>query len=160
MKKIAIAVLALMAIGAQAAEDGVYVGVTHNHFALSGDDSSGSDNAFGVYAGYRMGFIAGEVSRFQKNVDGGKFVYTDIAAIPHLNLAKDVDLIGKVGIRSSEVSGVDINEKGTSLVVGAGIEYSVMPQLTARALVDYSNKSFGLSGVRTTTTTIGVAYKF
>jgi len=159
MKKIASAVLALMAIGAQAADDGVYVGVTHNHFALSGD-GSGSDNAFGLYAGYRMGFIAGEVSRFQKTVDGDKFVYTDIAAIPHLNLAKDVDLIGKVGIRSSEVSGGGFKDSGTSIVVGAGIEYSFMPQLTARALVDYSNKSYGLSGVRTTTTTIGVAYKF
>ena len=163
MKKIILAALAVAAFGAQAADEGAYAGLNYNHIKLSGD-GSGSENAVGFYAGYRMGNIAGEVARFQKTVDGDKLIVTDIAAIPRLNVAKDVDVLGKVGIRYSEASGVDedgsFKEKGTSLVVGAGVEYTVMPQLSVRAMVDYSNKTFGVSGVHATTTTLGVAYKF
>ena len=163
MKKIILAAVAVAAFGAQAADEGAYAGLNYNHIKFSGD-ASGSENAVGFYAGYRMGNIAGEVARFQKTVDGEKLIVTDIAAIPRLNVAKDVDLLGKVGIRYSEVSGVDedgsFKEKGTSLVVGAGVEYTVLPQVSVRAMVDYSNKTFGLSGAHATTTTVGVAYKF
>ena len=163
MKKIILAALAVAAFGAQAADEGVYAGLNYNHIKFSGD-ASGSENATGIYVGYRFGNIAGEIARFQKTVDGDKLIVTDIAAIPRMNLAKDVDLLGKVGIRHSEISGQDLDgsfkEKGTSLVVGAGVEYTLLPQVTVRALVDYSNKTFGLSGARATTTTIGVAYKF
>ena len=164
MKKIILAALAVAAFGAQAADEGAYAGLNYNHASFSGD-ASGSENAVGFYAGYRMGNIAGEIARFQKTVGGDKLTVTDIAAVPRLNVAKDVDLLGKVGIRYSEISGADedgaaFKEKGTSLVVGAGIEYTVMPQLSVRAMVDYSNKTFGLSGAHATTTTLGVAYKF
>ena len=160
MKKIVLAALAVVAMGAQAADDGFYAGANYNHFKLSGDNASGSDNAVGIYAGYRVGAIAGEISRFQKTVSGEKFVYTDVSAIPHLNVAKDVDVIGKVGFRRSEATDTGEKFSGTSLVFGAGVEYTVMPQVTVRALVDYSNKSFGDSQAHTTTTTLGVAYKF
>jgi opacity protein-like surface antigen len=163
MKKIAIAVLALMVIGAQAAEDGFYVGLNQNHIKFGGD-ASGSINAVGFYAGYRVGDVAGEVARIQKTDAGDKIVFTDFVAIPRLNVAKDVDLLGKVGIRHSEGSGVDekgpYKENGNSLVVGAGIEYNVMPKVSLRAMVDYSNKTFGLTGAHVTTTTVGAAYKF
>ena len=160
MKKIALAVLALVAMGAQAADEGVYVGLNQNHFKSKNDTVSVSGNGVGLYAGYRIGTVAGEISRFQKTVSGEKFVLTDVSAIPHLNVAKDVDLIGKVGFRLSEESGSGFKNTGSSLVIGAGVEYTVMPQVTARALVDYSNKTYGFSNVRTTTTTLGVAYKF
>ncbi len=165
MKKIILAALAVAAFGAQAADEGVYVGLNHNHtkFKYDNDNENETRNAVGVYGGYRVGNIAGEVSRFQKTKDDVKTVITDFAAIPRLNVAKDVDVLGKVGIRYSEVSGQEggdsFKEKGTSLVVGAGVEYTFMPQLTARAMVDYSSKTFGES-VKTTTTTVGVAYKF
>ena len=160
MKKIALALLTVVAMGAQAADEGVYAGLNYNHFKLSGANASGSDNGVGLYAGYRVGSVAGEISRFQKTVNGAKFVYTDVSAIPHLNVAKDVDVIGKVGLRRSEVTDINGKDSGTSLVFGAGVEYTVMPQFTVRALVDYSNKSFGDSQAHTTTTTLGVAYKF
>jgi hypothetical protein len=163
MEKIILAALAVAAFGAQAADEGAYVGLNYNHIKFSGD-ASGSQNATGFYAGYRMGNVAGELARFQKTVDNEKFVVTDIAAIPRLNIAKDVDLLGKVGIRYSEISGTDedgpFKEKGTSLVVGAGVEYTLMPQVSVRAMVDYSNKTFGLPGAHATTTALGVAYKF
>jgi opacity protein-like surface antigen len=159
MKKIALALLAVVAMGAQAADEGVYGGLSYNHAKGSGD-ISGSENAGGFFAGYRVGNIAGEVSRFQKTKNGDKDVILDIAAIPHLNVAKDVDLIGKVGLRRSEASGAGFKDTGTSLVVGAGVEYNLAPQVTARAMVDYSNKTFGVSGAHVTTTTLGVAYKF
>ena len=163
MKKIILAAMAVATFGAQAADEGAYVGVNYNHTKLSGE-GSGSRNTAGFYAGYRAGNIAGEVARFQKTVDGAKLVITDFAVIPRMNVAKDVDLLGKVGIRYSEISGEDNNgtfkEKGNSLVVGAGVEYNVMPQVSVRAMVDYSNKTFGLSGSHATTTTVGVAYKF
>lgn len=159
MKKIILAALAVAAFGAQAADEGVYAGVNYNKFKLGCDDCSGSENAVGVYGGYRMGNIAGEVSRFQKTIDGTKFVYTDVSAVPRMNVAKDVDLLAKVGIRHSELTESGVKASGTSLVVGAGVEYTFMPQVSARAMVDYSSKTFGES-VKTTTTTVGVAYKF
>lgn len=161
MKKIALAVLAMAAIGAQAADEGAYVGLNTNHVKLSCDTCTGSaQNAVGIYGGYRMGAIAAEVSHFQKTDDSDmKVVITDVAVIPRYNVAKDVDLLGKVGIRHSEASDNFLKFTGNSLVVGAGIEYTFMPQVTARAIVDYSSKTFGES-VKTTTTTIGVAYKF
>lgn len=160
MKKVALAMLAVVAMGAQAADDGFYGGLNQNHLKASGD-GNGTLNATGVYGGYRMGDVAVEVSRFQKTNDAGtKNLFWDISAIPHLNVAKDVDVIGKVGLRKSEQSADGEKLSGTSLVVGAGIEYKVMPQITLRALVDYSNKTFGESGFRVTTTSLGVAYKF
>jgi len=160
MKKIALAVLAMAAIGAQAADEGAYVGLNTNHVKLSCDTCTGSaQNAVGIYGGYRMGNMAGEVSRGQKTVDGDKFVFTDFVAIPRMNVAKDVDVLGKVGLRHSEISNSTDKATGNSLVIGAGVEYTFMPQVTVRAMVDYSNKTFGES-VKATTTTIGVAYKF
>jgi opacity protein-like surface antigen len=160
LKKIALAVLAVVAMGAQAADEGVYVGLNQNYMKGSGE-LSGHLNTTGIYGGYRMGDIAAEVSRSQKTDDGGyKNVFMDIAAIPHLNVAKDVDVIGKVGLRRSEISKNGASESGSSLVVGAGVEYTLAPQVAARVLVDYSNKTFGISGARVTTTTLGIAYKF
>lgn len=159
MKKIILAALAVAAFGVQAADEGAYVGLNYNHAKLSANGESASENAVGVYGGYRMGNIAGEVSRFQKSIDGAKYIYTDVSAIPRLNIAKDVDLLGKVGLRYSEFSGGGENLSGTSLVVGAGVEYTFMPQVSARAMVDYSSKTFGES-IKTTTATLGVAYKF
>ena len=46
MKKIALAVLAVVAMGAQAADEGVYGGLTYNHAKASGN-WSGSENAAG-----------------------------------------------------------------------------------------------------------------
>lgn len=159
MKKIILAALAVAAFGVQAADEGAYIGLNYNNFKAKCDDCSGSESAVGVYGGYRMGNIAGEVSRFQKTQDGTKSVFTDFAAIPRLNVAKDVDLLGKVGIRYSENTSNGEKFTGRSLVVGAGVEYTLMPQLSARAMVDYSSKTFGES-IKTTTTTVGVAYKF
>ena len=160
MKKIILAALAVAAFGAQAADEGVYAGLNYGNYKLSCDDcTGGSENAVGVYGGYRMGNIAAEVSRVQKTADGSKFTYTDLAAVPRMNVAKDVDLLGKVGLRYSESKDVDGKFTGTSLVVGVGVEYTFMPQISARAMVDYSNKTFGES-VKSTTTTVGMAYKF
>lgn len=161
MKKIILAALAVVAFGAQAADEGVYVGLTGNSTKLSCDDCTGSSQtSVGIYGGYRIGNLAGEVARFQKTDDAGvKVVITDFAAIPRYNVAKDVDLLGKVGIRYSEISFDGEKSTGSSLVVGAGVEYTFMPQVSARAMVDYSSKTFGES-VKTTTTTVGVAYKF
>ena len=164
MKKIALAALAMAAIGAQAADEGAYVGLNTNHVKLSCDTCTGSaQNAVGMYGGYRMGAIAGEVSRFQKTDEFGvKLVITDFVAIPRYNVAKDVDLLGKIGIRHAEVS--DSTEKftGNSLVVGVGMEYTLMPQVAVRAMVDYSNKTLKVfdQSIKATTTTVGVAYKF
>jgi opacity protein-like surface antigen len=158
MKKIALALLAVVAMGAQASDDGVYIGVSENHVKIEANGASDSTNAIGVYGGYRMGAIAAELSRAQKTIDGVKFVHTEVAAIPHYSVAKDFDVIGKLGIRHSEVSEIG-NASGTSLVVGAGVQYTVLPQMTVRALVDYSNRTYGES-IKATTTTLGVAYKF
>ncbi len=159
MKKIILAALAVAAFGVQAADEGAYAGLSYNKFKFGCDGCSGSDSAVGVYGGYRMGNIAGEVSRFQKTAGDAKAVITDFAAIPRLNVAKDVDLLGKVGLRYSEISGGGEKFSGTSLVVGAGVEYTFMPQVSARAMVDHSSKTFGES-IKTTTATLGVAYKF
>ena len=164
MKKIALAVLAMVAIGAQAAgvaEEGIYAGLTANHAKFTcGDGCTGaSDDPVGVYGGYRKGNIAGEVAHFQKTIDGKNVHITDVAAIPRLNVAQDVDLLGKVGARFSKGKEGSLEAHGTSLVIGAGVEYTFMPQVSARAMVDYTSKTFGES-TKTTTTTIGVAYKF
>lgn len=159
MKKVILVAMAVSALGAQAAEEGVYVGLNFNHVKLSTDAGSGSGGVAGVYGGYRVGDIAGEISRLQKTKDGIKIVFTDFAAIPRMNVAKDVDVLGKVGVRHTEISAEGGKASGTSLVIGAGVEYAVMPQLSVRAMVDYSNKTFGES-IKATTTTIGVAYKF
>jgi opacity protein-like surface antigen len=159
MKKVMLVAVAVSALAAQAAEEGAYLGLNYNHVKLSADGSSGSDDAVGVYGGYRVGDIAGEISRLQKTNDGAKIVLTDFAAIPRMNVAKDVDVLGKVGVRHTEISAEGGKASGTSLVIGAGVEYAVMPQLSVRAMVDYSNKTFGES-IKATTTTIGVAYKF
>jgi opacity protein-like surface antigen len=160
MKKVILAALAAVALGAQAADQGAYAGLSYGNYKLSCDSCSGdSENAVGVYGGYRMGNIAGEVSRVQKTVDGNKFVYTDLAAVPRLAIAKDVDLLGKAGVRHSEISSGNEKLSGTSLVIGAGVEYTFMPNVTARAMFDYSKKTFGES-TKAKNTTFGVAYKF
>lgn len=160
MKKVILAALAVVAFGAQAADEGAYAGLNYGSYNLSCDGcTGGSESAMGVYGGYQMGNIAAEVSRAQKTNNGVKFVYTDIAVIPRINVAKDVNVLGKVGLRQSEISDSTENFSGTSLVIGAGVEYTIMPQVTVRAMVDYSNKTFG-EPVKATTTTIGVAYKF
>jgi outer membrane autotransporter protein len=159
MKKIILAALAVAAFGAQAADEGAYAGLNFSLITLSANGDYGSENTTGLYAGYRMGNIAGEISRSQKTIDGLKFVFTDVALIPRMNIAKDVDLLGKVGVRRSEVSDADEKVSGTSLVVGAGLEYTLMPQVAVRAMVDYSPKTFGES-INATTATVGVAYKF
>lgn len=164
MKKIAMAVLALASMGAQAAgmgqQDGAYAGVNYGNYKLSCNDCSGaSESAVGFYAGYRIGDVAGEISRAQKTVDGDKFTYTDFAVVPRMNVAKDVDVIGKLGLRHSEISNVTEKFSGNSLVVGAGVEYAFTPQVVVRGMLDYSTKTFGES-IKATTTTIGVAYKF
>ncbi len=159
MKKTILLTLALTAFGAQAAGDGIYAGLNHNHFKLSSDDVSGSLNAVGVYGGYRMGNFAGEVSRFQKTDEGVKTVLTDFSLIPRLAVAKDVDVLAKLGLRHSEMSEGNDKLTGTSLVVGAGVEYTLMPQLSTRVMVDHTSKTFGKS-IKTTTTTIGLAYRF
>jgi opacity protein-like surface antigen len=159
MKKIILAALAVAAFGAQAADEGAYVGLNYGNYKLSCDDCSGSESAVGFYGGYRMGNLAAEISRAQKTVDGVKFIYTDVAVIPRMNVAKDLDVIGKVGLRHSEISDSTDKFSGNSLVVGAGVEYAIMPQVLVRGMIDYSTKTFGES-TKATTTTIGVAYKF
>ena len=160
MKKIILAALAVAAFGAQAADESAYVGLNYGNYKLTCDDcSGGSESAVGFYGGYRMGNFAAEISRAQKTVDGAKFIYTDFAVIPRMNVAKDVDVIGKVGLRHSEISDSTDKLSGNSLVVGAGVEYAIMPQVLVRGMIDYSTKTFGES-IKATTTTIGVAYKF
>jgi outer membrane autotransporter protein len=159
MKKIILAALAVVAFGAQAADEGAYAGLNYNNAKLSVDGESDSTNTIGVFGGYRMGNIAGEISRMQKTNNGVKFIYTDFAVIPRVNVAKDVDVLGKVGLRNSEISEGTFKASGNSLVLGAGVEFAILPQVTLRAMLDYSNKTFGES-IKATTTTIGVAYKF
>ena len=171
MKKAVLAVLAMTAIGAHAAADeGFYVGLSANHLKLTcsncGDKETAS--AAGLYGGYRVGNIAGEISNVQKTLRDGtsdtKLTLTDFSVIPRFNVAKDVDLLGKVGIRHSKATVNDTNDGhfksgGNSLVVGAGIEYKVLPQVNLRAMVDYAHKTTGTS-VHITTATIGVSYSF
>jgi len=171
MKKIilAIASLGLFAMGAQAAgmnnTDGVYLGVNQNSMHLKGDGLDAANGA-GLYGGYRSGNLAGEVSYFNKTVNGNEWTITDFSLIPHLNITKDLDLLGKLGLRHSGVSTNGFSSSGTALVVGVGLEYSFTPNWTARALVDYADKTGGdvtndaNNSIKATTTTIGVAYKF
>jgi opacity protein-like surface antigen len=170
MKKAVLAVLAMTAIGAHAAADeGFYVGLSANHLKLTCSDcSKATGNTVGLYGGYRVGNIAGEISNVQKtfpDVTGdAKVTLTDFSVIPRFNVDKNVDVLAKVGIRHSKSSGNDVDTgkfkaTGNSLVVGVGIEYKVLPQVNLRAMVDYSNKAFGIS-THTTTATIGVSYNF
>jgi opacity protein-like surface antigen len=164
MKKVILAALAVAAFSAQAAgmaaDEGYYVGLNTNHTKFTCDNCTGmSTNALGVYGGYRMGNIAGEVAHFQKSTNGVDVIITDFSVIPRINVAKDVDVLGKLGVRYSSGKENSLENSGTSLVVGAGVEYTFMPQVSARAMVDYSSDTFGVS-TKTTTTTIGVAYKF
>jgi opacity protein-like surface antigen len=174
MKKIilAIASLGLFAMGAQAAgmndTDGVYVGVNQNGMRLTSEKTDAyTVNSSGVYGGYRVGNLAGEISHFERTVEGEKWGVTDFSVIPHLNVAKDLDLLGKLGLRHSSYSSNSViqpNSSGTALVAGVGLEYSFLSNWTVRALVDYSAKTGDItykgSHVKATTTTIGVAYKF
>jgi outer membrane autotransporter protein len=159
MKKIILAALAVVAFGAQAADEGAYAGLNYNHITLSGNGVTESDNTVGIYGGYRMGNIAGEISHLQKTITGIKVVVTDFSVIPRMTVAKDVDVLGKVGLRYSEATEGGFKFSGNSLVIGAGVEYTFMPQVTVRGMVDYSSKTAGES-IKATTTSIGVAYKF
>lgn len=164
MKKIALATLAFMTIGAQAAgmssDENFYVGLNTNHAKFTCDSCVGaSGNAVGIYGGYRKDNIAGEIAHFQKSIDGVDVSITDFSVIPRINVAKDIDVLAKLGVRYSSGKDSSGEQSGTSLVVGAGLEYTFMPQVSARVMVDYSSKTFDVS-TKTTTTTIGVAYKF
>jgi len=164
MKKIILAALAVVAFGAQAAgmaaDEGYYVGLNSNHTKFTCNNCIDvSTNAVGIYGGYRIGNIAGEVAHFQKSIDGVDVAITDFSVIPRINVAKDVNILGKLGVRYSSGKENSFENSGTSLVIGAGVEYTFMPQVSARAMVDYSSNTFGES-TKTTTTTIGVAYKF
>ena len=174
MKKmiLAIASLSLLASGVQAADmsntDGVYLGLNQNSTRLTADQwDAKTSNSTGIFGGYRVGNLAGEVAYFNKTVDGTKWTITDFSLIPHFNIAKDFDLLGKLGLRHSSISVDGFSSSGTALVYGVGLEYSFNPNWTARAFVDYSDKTGGdvvviKSGdsLKATTTTLGVAYKF
>jgi outer membrane autotransporter protein len=171
MKKIilAIATLGLVVVGAQAADmnnpDGFYVGINNNSIQIKGDATSNL-NQTGIYGGFRHGNLGFEISRSEGKVDQQKTSFTDFSVIPRLNVAKDFDLLGKVGMRHSTISGSGIDDSGNSLVVGVGAEYAFLPNWSARLMVDYSEKAFGYSSPKTgnsykaTNTIFGVAYKF
>jgi opacity protein-like surface antigen len=164
MKKFTMAVLAFTAISAQAAgmanDESFYVGLNTNHAKFTCNSCTGaSGNAVGIYGGYRKENIAGEIAHFQKTIDGVDVSITDVSLIPHINVAKDVDVLGKLGVRYSKGKENTREASGTSLVIGAGVEYTLMPQISVRAMVDYTSNTFGVS-TKTTTTTVGVAYKF
>jgi opacity protein-like surface antigen len=162
MKKIAIAAMAVLSIGAQAADQGFYAGVNYNHVSLSDVNDPSSQSTPGLYGGYQMGGYAAEISHMKKggfSNTNATVATTDLAVLPRLNIAKDVDLIAKVGLRHSNGSSYVGRGSGNTVVLGAGLDYSVLPQVTVRAMVDYSNKTAN-EDVKATTTTIGVAYKF
>lgn len=168
MKKTLLAALAFAALGATSFaasagtydNNGPYVGLNYNSVHLSCSDCNGTtESSPGFFAGYRSGNLAGEISTTHKTVDGDKYTITDFAAVPHMKIAADLDVIGKVGIRHSNVNNSMGNHSGNSLVIGAGVEYSFNRDWAARGLIDYSSKTFGES-IKDTTTTIGVSYKF
>ena len=161
MKKIILIVLAAFSCVAQAA-DGAYAGLTLNNMELKSDNSSSVQAAPGIYAGYQIGSLGLEMSYAKKNgffSTNATVAIWDLALIPRLNVAKDVDLIGKLGGRHSLGASYTASQEINSLVWGAGIEYGLMPQLSVRAMLDYSDKT-GNDKVKATTTTWGRAYKF
>jgi outer membrane autotransporter protein len=165
LSALAIATLGMASFGANAAgptsADGAYFGVSQNSVKLSCDGCTGTTiNGLGMFGGYRMGNVSAEVSRFQKTVDGDKGVFTDFSVIPRLNVAQDIDLLAKVGFRNTKATAFDgTTQSGNSLVFGAGVEYNITPQLAARAMVDYSKKTFA-EDIRAVSTNLGVSYKF
>ena len=170
MKKmiLAIASLSLLASGVQAADmsntDGVYLGVASNSIRIKAQNDS-TQNQLGFYAGYRFGNLAAEISHSERKIDDQKTSFTDLSFVPHVAIAKNVDIIGKLGLRSSSISEAGMSDSGRSLVIGVGAEYAFLPQWNARLMVDRSSKTFGLKTsegeqIKATTTTLGVAYKF
>jgi opacity protein-like surface antigen len=146
-------------VSAQTNVDGPYVGGQINHVSLSADGSSVSDNFMGIYGGYRAGNYAGEISYSQKTVDGAKASFTDFALVPHFAMTPEFDLLGKVALRHSSISGGTSSYSGNSLVLGVGVEYKLTAKVAARAMIDYSSKTFGES-MSATTLGAGVHYKF
>lgn len=159
MKKIILSALTVIAFGAQAADDGWYGGLSVSNLKFSKQGESESTSAAGGVIGYRMGNLAGEVSRIQKTEGSTKGSINDFSLLQSYGIAKDVEVFGKVGVRYSEISNGNDELSGTSLVLGAGVQYEFMPKVFARVGVDYSNKTFGES-IKNTTTTLSVAYKF
>jgi len=169
MKKmiLAIASLSLLASGVQAADmsntDGVYVGISHNSRSLGADETFTYGEG-GLYAGYRVGNLGGEIAYSEKKIDSETFTFVDVSFVPRMNLTKNFDLIGKVGARHSTYKYSGSTWSGTALVIGVGAEYAFTNNWSIRGLVDYSTKPFGLTTTTGTnklvTTTLGVAYKF
>jgi outer membrane autotransporter protein len=162
MKKIVLAVLAFAAVGVQAADQGLYGGLNYNNLSLSDINEAASQSSPGVYGGYQLSNYGVEISHTKAtgfSSTKATIGVTDLSVIPRLNVAKDVDLIGKVGVRHSTGHSYAGAGSSNTLVFGAGVEYNLFPQVTARALLDYSNKTGDVSA-KATTATIGVAYKF
>lgn len=159
MKKIILATLILAAFAAQAADESWYAGLNATSLKFSAKGDSESTGAAGGFIGYRMGNLAGEVSRIQKSAGSATGSINDFSLLNNYSVANGVEVFGKVGVRYSEISNARNKLSGTSLVLGAGVQYAFMPNLITRVGVDYSNKTFGES-LKTTSINFGVAYKF
>ena len=168
---VTLAAALLFSVSAQA-ENKAFVGLSGNYLDLRNSDSSDTYSQVGIYGGYRFENIGIELSYTPYRKDGYDLKVTDLAVVPLFNIAKDVNVLVKLGVRYATFGNTGVTTSGltlfnggenaltgTSALIGAGVEYQFNPNVAARAVFDYSNS---LAGVSTDTKTfmVGVQYQF
>lgn len=164
MKKTALT-LALVAsavlgmTGAAHAQTSTYLGVQFADQKLTVENESESEAFSGFYGGIKVGMIGYEAAFSQRTISGVTVRIIDTTVNPHFAINDKAAFVAKAGMRNSSVSVDNVSVSGTSLLLGAGLEYQLTPKVAGRVMYDYAPRTFG-EKIKNTSLSAGVAYTF
>lgn len=145
--------------GVAHAQTSTYLGIQFADQKLSVSGQSDSESFVGLYGGIKVGMLAYEAAVSQKSIDGFTFRIVDGTVNPHFPLSDKASLVGKVGFRHSSASIDNVSVNGTSLLVGAGLQYQLTDKVSARVMYDYAPRAIG-EKIKNTSLSAGIAYTF
>lgn len=166
---VALAAIAMISTSAMAGE-GAYVGgsVLSNNTTISG--SSATTNGSKVFTGYNFnqnfGFEVGYADMGTYSASGldlgGKLLYVD--AVANFDLNDKWAMNAHLGLTSvnatATAAGSSTSETDSGYKYGLGVTYAITPQVSVFGSFDqYAVKVFNLNA-DTTSTSIGLTYKF
>ena len=160
MVSLALVAAAFMgASGVAQAESQTYLGLQFSNQELSFEGESDSESFTGLYGGIKTGMIAYEAAVSQKSISGTSVRVIDGTVNPHFPIGEKASLVAKVGLRHSSISVDNVSVNGTSLLLGAGVQFQLAEKVTGRVMYDYAPRTFG-EKIKNTSLSAGVAYHF
>jgi opacity protein-like surface antigen len=145
--------------GVAHAQSNTYLGLQFANQKISADGESDSESFAGLYGGIKSGSIAYEAAISQKSINGLTYRIVDGAVNPHFPINDKIDVVTKIGMRFSSFSLDNVSVSGTSVLIGAGVQFQLAEKVSARLMFDYAPRAFG-EKIKNTSMSAGVAYHF